>query len=283
MGQYRSNDHSMLNNISGSPAHPSEGQGLHSKAENTEIDWFQADGSVGCTGEGESSQDQGTRVLAWEGMPSRQVLGEEFGTRVCSTHACTADNRLESLTHPTLLDAPYSSGEDTNDGQNESVIEPQSVPSDNLSPYEVSDSESECNDVVAYDTETSHPMTVADRHWLQRKQWFRCKRHEHQHQKDHQAREATLLLFKNSSKEGATMYIDWRNSVHELITDKLDKKRIWSLVLQSLEGPMKDTAHLAYKMGRGVCKTFYEHWISCTADRVIHVSPVGDVQHTEDL
>ena len=60
--------------------------------------------------------------------------------------------------------------------------------------------------------------------------------------KDHQARGATLPLFKNSSKEGATKYINWRNSVD----NKLDKKQIQSLVLQSLEGPPKDMACLAY-------------------------------------
>ena len=47
------------------------------------------------------------------------------------------------------------------------------------------------------------------------------------------------------------MYIDWRNSVDKLIADKLDEKRIRSLVLQSLEGPPKDTARLAYKNGKG--------------------------------
>ena len=60
--------------------------------------------------------------------------------------------------------------------------------------------------------------------------------------------------YKNSSKEGATTYIDWRNSVDELIADKLDEKQIWSLVLQSLEGPLKDTAHLAYKNRKGSLK-----------------------------
>ena len=49
-------------------------------------------------------------------------------------------------------------------------------------------------------------------------------------------------LFKNSSKEGATPYIDWRNCVDELVADKLDEARIRSLVMQSLEGPPKDTA-----------------------------------------
>ena len=61
-------------------------------------------------------------------------------------------------------------------------------------------------------------------------------------------------LFKNSSKEGATPYIDWRNCVDELVTDKLDEARIWSLVMQSLEGPPKDTARLAFKKGKGTLK-----------------------------
>ena len=50
------------------------------------------------------------------------------------------------------------------------------------------------------------------------------------------------------------MYIDWRNSVDELIADKLDEKQIRSLVLQSLEDPPKDTARLAYKNGKGSLK-----------------------------
>ena len=54
------------------------------------------------------------------------------------------------------------------------------------------------------------------------------------------------------------MYIDWRNSVDELITDKLDEKWIRSLVLQSLEGPPKDTACLAYKNGKGSLKNILQ-------------------------
>ena len=126
--------------------------------------------------------------------------------------------------------------------------------SDNPSSYDVTDSESEGDDIIAYDTETSHHMTIANRHQLRRKQQLRHECYEHRHQKDHQARGASLPLFKNSSEEGGTTYIDWRNSVDELITDKLDEKRICSLVLQSLEGPPKDTAHLAYKNGKGSLK-----------------------------
>ena len=50
------------------------------------------------------------------------------------------------------------------------------------------------------------------------------------------------------------MYIDWCNSVDELIADKLDEKCIHSLTLQFLEGLPKDTAHLAYKNGKGSLK-----------------------------
>ena len=63
-----------------------------------------------------------------------------------------------------------------------------------------------------------------------------------------------LSLFKNSSKEGATPYIDWQNCVDELVANKLDEAHIRSLVMQSLEGPPKDTAQLAFKKGKGTLK-----------------------------
>ena len=63
------------------------------------------------------------------------------------------------------------------------------------------------------------------------------------------------------------MYIDWKNSVDELITDKLDEKWIWSLVLQSLEGTPKDTAHLAYKNGKGSLKDILQ-----ALDKLYHLS-----------
>ena len=44
----------------------------------------------------------------------------------------------------------------------------------------------------------------------------------------------------------------------ELITDKLDEKWIWSLVLQSLEGPPKNIACLAYKNGKRSLKNILQ-------------------------
>ena len=72
------------------------------------------------------------------------------------------DERLEALTHPPLVGVPYSSGLDSDDGPYGSAQDAVSTPSDS-SPYEVTDSEEEGDDVVAYDTEDSHQTTVADR------------------------------------------------------------------------------------------------------------------------
>ena len=160
------------------------------------------------------------------------------------------DKRLEALTHPPPIDPPYPSGLESDDDPYESAWDVPSEPS----PYEVTDSEEEQNDVVAYDTETSHQMTVADRDRLRRRQCLCCERRERQRCKDRIAKGATLPLFKNSSKEGATPYIDWRNCVDEMISDKLDEACIRSLVMQSLEGPPKDTACLAFKKGKGTLK-----------------------------
>ena len=76
------------------------------------------------------------------------------------------DERLEALTHPPLIDPPYTSGLESDDDPYESA---QDVPSD-PSPYEVTDSEEEHDDVVVYDTETSHQMTVVDRDRLRKRQ-----------------------------------------------------------------------------------------------------------------
>ena len=146
------------------------------------------------------------RKVCWADQYWAKKLEQGYGQ--CTHTQRIIDEWLESLTNPLSLDTPYSSGEDTEDGPYESAVEPQSVLSDNPSPYEVTDSKWEGDDIVAYDTETSHHMMIADRHWLRRKQWLRREHHEHRHQKDCQARGASLPLFKNSSKEGATTYID---------------------------------------------------------------------------
>ena len=163
------------------------------------------------------------------------------------------DERLEALMHPPLVDVPYSSGLDSDDGPFGLAQDAVSTPSDS-SPYEVADSEEEGDDIIAYDTEDSHQTTVADRNRLRKRQYQRRECRECQCWRERHGKGATLPLFKNSSKEGATPYIDWQNCVDELVADKLDEARIRSLVMQSLEGPPKDTARLAFKKGNGTLK-----------------------------
>ena len=68
---------------------------------------------------------------------------------------------MEALTHPPLIDPPYSSGLDSNKEPYESARDAHSMTSES-SPYKVTDSEEEYDDVVAYDMETSHQVTVAE-------------------------------------------------------------------------------------------------------------------------
>ena len=77
------------------------------------------------------------------------------------------DKRLEALTHPPLIDPPYPSGLESDDDPYESARDVPSEPS----PYEITNSEEEQDNVVAYDTETSHQMTVAD--------WDRLRKRQH--------------------------------------------------------------------------------------------------------
>ena len=116
------------------------------------------------------------------------------------------DERLEALTHPPLVYVPYSSGLDSDDGPYGLA---QDATPDDSSPYEAVDSEEEGDDVVAYDTEDSHQTTVADRNRLRKRQCQRRECCERQHWRERRGKGATLPLFKNSSKEGATPYIDW--------------------------------------------------------------------------
>ena len=162
------------------------------------------------------------------------------------------NERMQCLLHsaagPSLMTSDPKSGEEPY----ESAMD-YGVTTDAL-PYEASDSEEESDDVVAYDTETSHLMMVADCNCQRKKQQQRRDWHEKKKQRECRARGATLPLFKNSTKEGAMMYIDWRNSVDELVQDKVSMECIKSLVLQSLEGPLKDTTRLANK--RRKCLSF---------------------------
>ena len=82
------------------------------------------------------------------------------------------DERLEALTHPPLIDPPYTSGMESVDEPYESARDLPSEPS----PYDVTDSKEEQGNVVEYDTETSHQVTVAERDQLRKRQRLRRER-----------------------------------------------------------------------------------------------------------
>ena len=149
---------------------------------------------------------------------------------------------------PHLLPSPMTSDEETDPYKS---VKERAGEASEASPYDAYDSEEESDDVIAYDTETSHHTTVADCN-RQRKKQRQCRDwRKRNKQRERWAWGATHPLFKNSAKEGAMTFIDWRNSVDELVQDKVGEDRIRSLVMQSLEGPPKDTVKLAYKKGRG--------------------------------
>ena len=185
-------------------------------------------------------------------LAERQVgLGEEAHTKA------KADRRIEKLLRPlrTLSgvsesdEEPYESAVET--GADTGVEAGAGAYSDVTSLYDSTDDEEDYDDVVGYDTETSHQVTVAERNKQRKKQQQRRERRERRRIRDRRHRGATLPLFKNSQKEGAMAYTDWRNAVDELIEDKIPLDRVKSLALQSLEGPPKDTARLANKVSKG--------------------------------
>ena len=159
------------------------------------------------------------------------------------------DEQMQCLLHAAAGPSPTTSDTESGEEPYESAVDYEATT--DASPYEAYDSEEESDDVVAYDTETSHLMTVANRNRQWKKQQQHRDRCEKKKQRECRARGVTLPLFKNSTKEGTTTYIDWCNSVDELVQDKVSVECIKSLVLQSLEGPPKDMARLANKRGKG--------------------------------
>ena len=172
---------------------------------------------------------------------------------------------MQCLLHAVAGPLPMTSDAESEEEPYESAMD-YGATTDAL-PYKAYDSEEESDDVVAYDTETSHLMMVADRNHQRKKQQQRQDWREKKKQRERRARGVTLPLCKNSMKEGATMYIDWRNSVDEPVQAKVGVECIKSLVLQSLEGPPKDTASLANKRGKGNLPTYSWYWTRRTADR----------------
>ena len=185
-------------------------------------------------GKGQRADKHFAKMVAANNLKNLQHKGDEW--MQCLLHTATGPSPMTS--DAKSREEPYESAVDY--GATTDVL-----------PYEAYDSEEESDDIVAYDTEMSHLTTVTDRNCQWKKQQQCWDGHEKKKQRERRARGATLPLFTNSTNEGATMYIDWCNSVDELVQDKVGMERIKSLVLQSLEGPPKDTVRLANKRGKG--------------------------------
>ena len=78
------------------------------------------------------------------------------------------DEQMQCLLHPPARPLPMTSDAESGEEPYESAMD-YGVTTD-VSPYEASDSEEESDDVVAYDMEMSHLMTVADRNRQRKKQ-----------------------------------------------------------------------------------------------------------------
>ena len=75
---------------------------------------------------------------------------------------------MQCLLHSAAGPSPMTSDAESGEEPYESAMD-YGVTTD-ASPYEAYDSEEESDDVVAYDTETSHLMTVTDRNCQRKKQ-----------------------------------------------------------------------------------------------------------------
>ena len=78
------------------------------------------------------------------------------------------DEWMQCLLHPAAGPSPMTSDAKSGEEPYESAMD-YGVTTDAL-PYEASDSEEELDDIVVYDTETSHLMMVADRNRQRKKQ-----------------------------------------------------------------------------------------------------------------
>ena len=103
------------------------------------------------------------------------------------------DERMQCLLHAAAGPSPMTSDAESGEEPYESTMDYGTTT--DVSLYEAYNSEEESDDIVAYDTETSHLMTVADRN-CQRKKQQQCRdQHKKKKQRECRARGATLPLF----------------------------------------------------------------------------------------
>ena len=130
--------------------------------------------------------------------------------------------------------------------------------SDSAPEYVLEDSGDESNDIVAYDTEMSHYMTVTNRE--QREKRDRCRanhphRKERRHDPHHHQKKLNLPIFRDSTSDNAISYDDWRCDVDNCVREGHSTTLIRDSVLSALEGRPRRTAMTAMEDSDGSLKS----------------------------
>ena len=150
-----------------------------------------------------------------------------------------------------LEDAPVQSRK-ANPASSDAGLDTSEESSDTTTYYESSDEELDSDDVVGYSTENSHYTTVADRDRRIKKARRRERKRERCYR--HRGGRVNLPIFKDSKKEEAISYTDWRAAVQELLTRGMSTRKVRQLVLEALEGAPKADADAEYQDGQGSLK-----------------------------
>ena len=111
--------------------------------------------------------------------------------------------------------------------------------SDSAPEYVLEDSGNESDDIVAYDTETSHYSTVADRERGEKRDrccanCWHCK--ERCHDPHHHQKKLNLPIFRDSISDNAITYDNWRCDVDNSIREGHSTSK-------GSKGPYKENLH----------------------------------------
>ena len=117
------------------------------------------------------------------------------------------------------------------------------------SPPDDSSNELDSDDIMAYDMETLHYTTLADRTKREKRDFRQAHKRDRRTRRSRYKSSLTLPLFRNSKKEDAIMYVDWHWQVQALIDCGIPVRRVRDLVMEALEGPLKSDALAKYNQG----------------------------------
>ena len=117
------------------------------------------------------------------------------------------------------------------------------------SPPDDSSDELDSDDIVAYNTETSHYTTLADQTRREKRDFRRAHKRDRRTQQSRYKSSLTLPLFRDSKKEDAITYVDWCRQVQALIDCRIPARRVRDLVMKALEGPPKSDVLAEYNQG----------------------------------